>query len=150
MGQFDDAFTMYAAAHNLVQQEVAGTVQKRNQREAEFEEKTKSGQATDDDRRLYFYRRAILSHNLYRNYAEMARLLERFAVVFEKQQKPDEAANARATRDAFLQSAADEYRDYFMARQSLLPLLDPKNAEKGANFRAVIDEMDGLLELRHF
>jgi hypothetical protein len=150
LGQFDDAFTFYAGAHELLQNEIANTTERRNEREAEFDAKTKAGKADEQDRRQFLYSRAILSHNLYRNYASLARVLERFALVFDKQGKTAEAANARTVRDGLVRSSADEYAEYFKNRQQLLPLLDPKDPKKGTNYLSVVNDMDGLLEIRHF
>ncbi len=150
MRQYDDAFALYAGAYQLLRQEVTGTIERRKERENDFNDKSKSGAATEQDRRQYLFRRAILAHNLYRNYAEIARLLDRFALVFAKQSNDAEARNARSARDLFLQSSADEYADYFANRTALLPLLDPKSQDKGANYLAVIADMDGLLQVRSF
>jgi hypothetical protein len=150
MGRCDEALGYYGAAQELLDQEVAGSIERRNQREADYQAAAGRGEVDRQETRHYLYRRAILAQNLYRNYAELARLLERFALVFEKLGKPREAANVREVRDALLDASAAEYAEYFQVRASLLPMLDPKDPETGSNYLAVIADLDGLLEIRNF
>lgn len=149
-GKWDDAFTFYTAAYNLLKDDLAGNMEKRNQREAEFTELEKAGTATEQDRRHYLYRRAILTQLLFRDHAEIARLMERLALVFEKQNQPAEAEGARTTADAFIHTAAAEYAAYYNNRAELLPMLDPNDPEHGSNYLAVVKDLDSLMLVRHF
>ncbi|NLH48510.1 MAG: hypothetical protein GX444_07885 [Myxococcales bacterium] len=149
-GNLDDAFVFYTASYDLMKEEIAANVAKRNQREAELKELTDQGKATDRDRRRYFLRRAILSHSLYRDYAEVARILERYALIFDQQNKTEEAKNARTTAEAFISTSADEYAEYFAARRAIIPLLGLEVTPDDPDFAALIKDLDSVLEVRHF
>jgi hypothetical protein len=150
MGETDQAFGLYTAAFNLIKEEVAASTEKRNQRDEEYQAKAKSGEVTADDERQYYYRQAILASLLFRNDAEVARLLGRMALVFDAQDKSEEAGNARTTADAFLQTAADEYGNYYETRSKLMPLLDPDDPQKGANYIYELKNLDEMMIVRHF
>lgn len=150
LGKLDDAFAFYTAAFNLLKQDLAGNMETRNKRESDFEAKEKDGSATEQDRRHYLYRRAILTQLLFRDHAEIARLMERMALVFDAQGKTDEAQNARTTSDAFIHTAAAEYAAYYNNRAQLVPMLDPNDEKFGSNYLAVVKDLDGMMLVRHF
>lgn len=147
-GQLDDAFTFYTGAYNLLKEEIANTTSRRNQRRTDYQALSATGKTSDEDQRQYQFRMAILSHNLYRNYTEMARIIFRWGLIFEKEKKTEEAGDARKMADAFLQAASDAYQDYFTARQAIAPLLNPDDPAQQSQYITTILEMDGLLELQ--
>ncbi len=149
-GKYDDAFAYYTAAFNLLKEEVADDIQKRNQREADYNKLKSTAAATDDDTRLYLYRRAILTQLLFRNQAEVARLMERLALCFDEQNAKEEATNARAAADAFLTGAVDEYRNYYAVRKQLVARLVPGDPKQGDNYLAELENIDQLMIVRHF
>ncbi len=148
-GAWDDAFKYYTAAFDLIKEEVASTIEKQNKWRAEYEPKEKTGQATEQDTRHYLFRICTTSQRLYHNHAEIARILLRYALVFERQQKSAEAANAKAQAEEFIKAAADAYVQYFAARGKLTPLLNPNDPKQVSFYFAALKETDQLLPIRH-
>jgi len=148
-GKLDDAFTYYTAAYDLVKEEIADTGASRKKWESEYTDKKSKNEATEQDTRHFAFGRATSSQRLYVNYAMVARILQRYALVFDKQNNAEEAANAREMADNFMHSAADSYEEYFVARKELAPMLDPNDPKQKSFYISTILETDKLLELPH-
>lgn len=146
-GLGDEAFKYYTAAFNLIKEEVAGTIEKQNKWKAEYDALVAGGKATEQDKRHYLFRRCTTSERLFRNHAEIARILLRYALIFDRQQKKTEADNARAQAEDFLGVAADAYAAYFDARRELTPLLNPQDPQQLSFYIATIKDTDELLHV---
>ncbi|HPQ69090.1 MAG TPA: hypothetical protein PKW95_08160 [bacterium] len=148
-GKLDDAFIFYGAAYDLTKEEIADSIQKLNQWETELEAKKAAGEATEQDRRHFLFRKVTSMQRLYKMHAEVGRTFRRLAMIFDKQGKTDEAANARTMADDFVETAADRYFDYFAARKEIAPLLNPNDATHQSFYISTIKETDLLLEMPH-
>lgn len=148
-GKLDDAFTYYSAAYDLVKEEIADSIKKLNAWETEFETKEASGQATEQDRRHFLFRKVTSMQRLYKMHAEVGRILRRLGMIFDRQNKTEEANNARTMAEDFVQTAADRYFDYFTAREAIAPLLDPADETHQSFYISTIKETDLLLEMPH-
>lgn len=148
-GNYDEAFTYYTAAFDLIKEEIAETIERLNAWEKQYTGKQQAGEVDEQTTRHYQFRRATASQRLYRNYAEAARIMLRYAMVFDKQNKSEEAKNAHMMADNFLSTAADAYEQYVDARTKLAPLLDPANEKHKSFYIGTIRETDKMLEIPH-
>jgi len=148
-GKLDEAFTYYSAAYDLTKEEIANSVEQLNKWETEFEAKKAAGEATEQDRRHFLFRKVTSLQRLYKMHAEVGRIFRRLALIFDRQGKTDEAANARTMADDFVETAADRYLDYFAARKEIAPLLDPTDETHQSFYISTIKETDLLLEMPH-
>ncbi len=148
-GNLDEAFKYYGAAYDLVKEEIASSVEQLNKWETEIETKKANGEATEQDRRHFLFRKVTSMQRLYKMHAEVGRTFRRLAMIFDRQGKTDEAANARTMADDFVETAADRYFDYFAARKEIAPLLDPDDATHQSFYISTIKETDLLLEMPH-
>jgi tetratricopeptide (TPR) repeat protein len=144
-GQWEEAFKYYTGAYDLIKEEVAGTIQSQNKWKVEHDALVKAGQAKEQDHRHYLFRVCTTSQRLYRNHAEIARILFRYALVFDREGKAEEAGNARLQAEEFLKAAADAYAQYFTARKQLTPLLNPRDPQQLSFYIATIKDADQLL-----
>ena len=101
-GKLDDAFTYYSAAYDLIKDEIADSIKNLNLWESELEKKETAGQATEQDRRHFLFRKVTSMQRLYKMHAEVGRIFWRLAMIFDRQNKTEEARNARTMADDFI------------------------------------------------